>query len=190
MIDYTAYTTPEKWWKVHNAFRESQVKEMIKLFPKEVPEEDSSGKRDSANKFRTFITRNTKGADIFKDWDTLEMRLGLSDITGVDMKTGALRIELCQDGPGFWLSQHVDIKEKLMTLQIYLGEGKESWGTVLYAQPDQVFTELPFKSNTGWLGVLGEPVIHGVPKKKVDGVRKSVIINYVTSDWKDTDQLY
>ena len=118
------------------------------------------------------------------------MKMKMSDITGVDMKYGNLRIELCQDGPEFWLEQHVDIPEKLMTLQIYLDKGNENWGTVLYSQPDQVFMELPFKSNTGWLGVLGEPVIHGVPKKKVDGVRKSVIINYVTSDWKDTDQLY
>ena len=189
MIDYTPYTTPEKWWRVHKAFTEAQVKKMIKLFPEEVSE-NLSGRRASANKFRTFITRDSKGADIFKDWNTLEKKMKKSDITGVDMKYGNLRIELCQDGPEFWLEQHVDIPEKLMTLQIYLDKGNENWGTVLYSQPDQVFMELPFKSNTGWLGVLGEPVIHGVPKKKVDGVRKSVIINYVTSDWKDTDQLY
>ena len=37
------------------------------------------------------------------------------------MLKGKLRIELCADASGFWLEEHVDISEKLMTLQIYSG---------------------------------------------------------------------
>ena len=76
-----------------------------------------------------------------------------------------------------------------MTLQVYIGSGNSVWGTTIYSQPDVVYKNLPFIHNTGWLSVLGEPVLHGVMKNKVDGYRKSVIINYVT-DWKDTEQLY
>lgn len=188
MISLSPDTTPEKWWMVNEAFTKSQLKKIEKMFPEEVPE-NNSGKRDSANEFRKFVKEGTPEGKVFKDFATDEFKQHMTDVTGVDMHYGKLRIELCQDGPGFWLEQHVDIPEKLMTLQIYIGEGKPEWGTIIYSQPNVVYKQLEFKNNTGWLSVLGEPVLHGVPQKKVDGSRKSVIINYVT-DWRDTDQLY
>ena len=187
-MDYKKDTTPHNWWAVENVFTKKQITALLKEFPEEAKLE-YSGKRDANNAFRKFVTRNTKAGSIFKDWDTNQFKLHLSDVTGVDMREGKLRVELCMDGPGFWLETHADIPEKLMTLQVYLGKGETDWGTVIYSQPESVYRSLPFKENTGWLSVIGEPVLHGVPKEKVDGWRKSVIINYVT-DWNDTDQLY
>jgi hypothetical protein len=102
-----------------------------------------------------------------------------------------LRVELCQDGPGFYLDRHIDIPEKLITLQIYLGGGSDSWGTSLYDNDTGklVHTNL-FKHNTGWLTWAYGNVLHGVEKNMVDDTRRSVIINYVAGDWKDLDQLY
>ena len=33
-------------------------------------------------------------------------------------------------------------------------------------------------------------LIHGVEQNLVDGIRKSVIINYVVGNWRDKEQLY
>lgn len=189
MIDYTKYTTPENWWHVHKMFTDAKAKKIAKLYPEEV-EANISGKRATANEFRKFVKRGTPEGKVFAEYDKPEFRSYMTDLTGIDMMSGKLRVELVQDTEGFWLEEHVDIKEKLMTLQIYIGKGKQDWGTVIYTQPEQPLMTVPFKHNAGWLSVLGEPVLHGVPKKKVDGLRKSVIINYVTSDWRDLEQLY
>lgn len=188
MMDYKKDTTPHNWWAVENVFTKRQITALLKEFPEEA-ELEYSGKRDSNNDFRKFAKRGTKLGNIFKEWNNNEFKMHITDVTGVDMSQGKLRVELCMDGPGFWLETHADIPEKLMTLQVYLGEGEENWGTVLYSQPETVYKELPFIQNTGWLAVMGEPVLHGVSQNVVDNWRKSVIINYVR-DWRDTDQLW
>jgi hypothetical protein len=37
--------------------------------------------------------------------------------------------------------------------------------------------------------VAGQDTWHGVPKQKFEGVRKNLIINYVTSDWQSVGEL-
>ena len=188
MLSLSPDTTPHKWWLVNKAFTDRQAKKIEKMFPEETSP-NKSGQRALGNEFRKFIKRDTPEGKVFADFNKDAFKHHMTDVTGVDMLQGKLRIELCADGPGFWLEQHVDIPEKLMTLQVYIGSGNSVWGTTIYSQPDVVYKNLPFINNTGWLSVLGEPVLHGVMKNKVDGYRKSVIINYVT-DWKDTEQLY
>jgi hypothetical protein len=55
----------------------------------------------------------------------------------------------------------------------------------------KLFYTNEFRHNTGWMSFGGSPLIHGVEKNaQVDGARRSIIINYVVGDWKDTHQLY
>ena len=187
MLSLSPDTTPHRWWTVNKAFTDRQSEKIEEMFPDDPAK--GTGTRSSINKFRKFVKRDTPEGKVFSEYNKDSFKAHITDVTGVDMLQGALRIELCLDGSGFWLDQHVDIPEKLMTLQVYIGGGNSVWGTHLYTQPDVLYKALPFIHNTGWLSVLGEPVLHGVPKNKVDGLRKSVIINYVT-DWKDTEQLY
>ena len=188
MLSLSPDTTPHKWWTVNKAFTDNQANKILKMFPED-PNPHDTGKRDAVNKFRKFIKKDTPEGKVFAEFNKDSFKHHITDVTGVDMLKGKLRIELCADASGFWLEEHVDIPEKLMTLQIYLGSGNSVWGTTLYTQPGVVYKSLPFIHNTGSLSVLGEPVIHGVMKNKVDGYRKSVIINYVV-DWRDTEQLY
>jgi len=37
--------------------------------------------------------------------------------------------------------------------------------------------------------MAGKDTWHGVPKQNIQGVRKNIIINYVTSDWKSIHEL-
>ena len=83
----------------------------------------------------------------------------------------------------------LDIPEKLITMQIYLQGGKPAWGTSIYRKVG-IFQTVPFVHNTGWLSLNKSPLIHGVRENVVDGIRKSVIINYVVGEWRDKEQLY
>ena len=163
---------------------------ILRHYPAVCPDVPHTGQRSSANQFRMFVTRShtPEIAGLFENFNTNESRDYFTDLTGVDCSAGLLRIELCQDSPGFWLQNHVDIPEKLITLQIYLGAGRRGWGTKLLWPTGDI--TVPFEHNTGWLSHQNARVLHGVPEKTVDGVRKSVIINYVSGDWADVDQLY
>ena len=186
---YRIYKVPIRWLHVVQCWTDDTPDRLLEYFPKSATV-DYDGRRASANEFRTFVTRSRTPelAELFRDFDTPEARECFTDLTAVDCSAGKLRIELCQDGPGFWLENHIDIQEKLITLQIYLGEGKQTWGTQLVWDNGQI--TVPFEHNTGWLGNKNTKIVHGIPKKIVDGIRKSVIINYVVGDWNDKEQLY
>lgn len=182
---------PVKWYKVTKGFSDEHANALLEYFPEPIKSE-YTGKRDGANDFRVFVTRKTSPelAELFSYYNTNQSRDYFSNITGVDCSEGHLRIELCQDSPGFWLEPHCDIPEKLITLQIYLDTGKQDWGTSIYNKSQDIYCTIPFVHNTGWLTNANSKCIHGVQKNKVDGIRKSVIINYVFGAWRDKDQLY
>ena len=182
------YKHNKKWTHVNKAFSTSFSKRILDLFPDPFYSLNSSGKRDGSNEYRSFITSSHEGYQLFEVWNTNYAKQKLSDISGVDCTRGKLRIELCQDAPGFWLEKHIDIPEKLITLQIYLGRGKQEWGTTIYDHKDTI--TVPFIHNSGWMTYADSKCIHGVEPGAVDGVRRSIIINYVVGDWRDTDQLY
>jgi len=180
-----------KWTRINKAFSDDFADKLMTLFPQPVFV-DYVGKRDGANDIRTFITRKStpEFAKLFDDWNTTDARAYFTEVSGVDCSNGQLRIEACQDGPGFYLENHIDIPEKLMTLQIYLGEGDSIWGTSLYNNDQTLYNLVEFKHNTGYLFSKTSQLIHGVTKGAVTGIRRSILINYVVGDWNDTDQLY
>lgn len=185
-------TIPGDWVSVKTAFRVPLAEKLLKFFP-DPSDIDHDGRRASSNEFRTFITRDQTPqlADFFQDWDTAEAREYFTALTGVDCSAGKLRIELCQDTAGFYLERHYDIPEKLITLQVYLGHGPYNWGTSFYDNDTRelVFTNR-YRHNSGWLTWANGKILHGVEPGIVNGLRRSIIINYVVGDWQDTDQLY
>lgn len=188
----TYKTDPAPWVEVKRAFDDDFANMLLDHFP-EPYSVDYNGERACTNKFRKFITRTDTPelAEIFKHWDTAESRDYFTEISGRDCSQGLLRIELCQDGPGFYLDKHIDINEKLITLQVYLGEGDISWGTTIYNADHTIYHTNEFRHNTGWMSFKESPLLHGVEKSvAVNGQRRSIIINYVVGDWRDTDQLY
>ena len=99
----------------------------------------------------------------------------MTDVTGVDMLQGKLRIELCADGPQFLARTTCRYpSEKLMTSQVYIGSGNSVWGTTIYLN-DVVYKNLALIHNTGWLSVLGEPVLHGVMKIRLTDTEKVLL---------------
>jgi hypothetical protein len=183
---------PAPWCDVKLAFDDNFAEMLLEHFPQPYSV-DYTGARSCTNKFRKFVTRveTPELAKMFEDWQHDDCREYFTNISGNDCSTGHLRIELCMDGPGFYLDRHIDIPEKLITLQVYLGEGNDTWGTSIYDAQHKLFYTNEFRHNTGWMSFGGSPLIHGVEKNaQVDGARRSIIINYVVGDWKDTHQLY
>jgi len=47
----------------------------------------------------------------------------------------------------------------------------------------------PAGFNSGFIFVPSDKTWHGFEKRPINGVRKSLIINYVTQDWRSREEL-
>ena len=109
-----------------------------------------------------------------------------------DLAGTYVRLEYAQDIDGFWLEPHTDLGVKRFTMLIYLNEGGshgDDRGTDLFAAPDRWAKRAPFEDNTALIFVPGGDTWHGMSKRPIAGVRRSVIMNYVTQDWRAREQL-
>ncbi len=115
----------------------------------------------------------------------------LHDSFAADLDDTFLRLEYAQDVDGFWLQPHTDLGVKKFTCLIYLsdGPGHETLGTDIYETPTQHFGVSPFKPGAAMIFVPGDNTWHGFEKRPIEGVRRSVILNYVTRDWRERGQL-
>ncbi len=102
-----------------------------------------------------------------------------------------LRLEYAQDIDGFWLEPHTDLGVKKFTCLIYLSDlpVHDELGTDIYADKDTHFGCSPFKQGSAMIFVPSDKTWHGFEKRPINGLRKSVILNYVTRDWRAREQL-
>ncbi len=110
---------------------------------------------------------------------------------GAPLDQTYLRLEYAQDIDGFWLQPHTDLGVKKFTCLIYLsqGPGHELLGTDIYASPEEHVGASPFIRNSAMIFVPGSNTWHGFEKRPIQGVRRSVILNYVTPEWRAREQL-
>lgn len=122
-----------------------------------------------------------------------EVSKSIEQTTGTDLSDGHLRIEYCQDTEGFWLEPHTDIFVKKFTMLVYLSDdsGLAEAGTNIFeGPPDHKYVgSAPYGKNKGVIFIPAENTWHGMGQHPFTGVRKSIIINFVTSDWQEKDQL-
>jgi hypothetical protein len=85
----------------------------------------------------------------------------------------------------------VDLGVKKFTMLIYLNESddQDDLGTDLYRDHETWAKRTPFVSNTALVFVPGDNTWHGLARRPIAGVRKSVIMNYVTDAWVARGQL-
>lgn len=127
-------------------------------------------------------------AEAFQDPETVAL---FEDATGADLDGCCLRIEYAQDLGGFWLKPHTDLGVKKLTLLVYLADeaGQEDLGTDIYRDAGTWAKRSPFVRGAALLFVPSDHTWHGFEPRPFAGVRKSVIINYVTSEWRAREQL-
>ncbi len=106
----------------------------------------------------------------------------------IDLSGSLLRLEYCMDVGDFWLEPHTDIFVKKFTMLLYLsaGPGSDNCGTDVLAveAPHALVGEAPFGFNQGTLFIPAADTWHGFHRRRIVGVRKSIIVNYVTDDWR------
>jgi hypothetical protein len=102
-----------------------------------------------------------------------------------------LRVEYAQDVDGFWLEPHTDLGVKAFTMLLYLSKDirHRGLGTDIYDADKRHVGCSPFVPNTAMVFVPSDNTYHGFEPRKIEGVRKSVIINYVTQEWRAREQL-
>ena len=114
----------------------------------------------------------------------------IMDATGAKLEGTYVRIEYAIDVSGFWLEPHTDLGVKSYTMLHQLGRpGQEDLGTDVYADRETWVERVPFGWNTAFIFVPSDKTWHGFEARKIMAPRRSVIINYVTDEWRAREQL-
>ncbi len=158
--------------------------------------EGVSGKRELHNPTRRYFDAETCGrfavcAAVGEAFQAAEVARSIERLTEARVDGGYVRIEHAQDLDGFWLQPHTDLGVKTFTMLIYLagGPGQEDLGTDLYRDAATWAKRTDFTDNTALVFVPGDNTWHGLERRPLAGVRKSIIMNYVTDDWRERGQL-
>ncbi len=158
--------------------------------------EDTLGRRETHNSSRLFFGVEARAK--YPVCEALASALQservvdkLEKICDVDLRGGHLRIEYCLDTEGFWLEPHTDIGAKLFTMLIYLSEdpGSEAWGTDILDRDLKIVATTPYRRNAGLIFIPGADTWHGFHKRPIQGVRRSLIVNYVKPEWRGRHEL-
>ena len=156
------------------------------------------GRRETNNSSRIFFSPENQAryqicktvAQAFGDTLVVE---ALGQIVGCELSAGKLRIEYCRDVDGFWLEPHLDIAVKMLTMLVYLSDDPNlsDAGTDIYDDSPEhnLVVSAPYAKNKGLIFKPGANTWHGLSKRPIRGVRRSLIINFVSSDWRQTEEL-
>jgi hypothetical protein len=188
--------TPYPHWLLDGVFPPGMT-EALRRLPFASPDLGGvSGKRELHNDQRRYIDADNIArfdvcaavADAFQSSDVVA---AIEAATGAALGGGYLRLEYAQDADGFWLEPHTDLGVKLVTMLIYLCDSPEQaeLGTDMFSDPLTWARRPPFIDNTALVFVPGPNTWHGLTPRRISGVRKSIIMNYVTNDWRDREQL-
>ena len=187
---------PYPHWFLDTVFP-SEAIELLQDLPFPAPALDGvSGTREAHNATRVYFDLHNRqrfavcGA-VAEAFQSPEMVAHLQKACGADLEGTYLRIEYAQDTDGFWLEPHTDIGVKRFTLLVYLSddEGHEDLGTDIYADAGTWLGRSPFAPNKAMIFVPSDHSWHGFEPRPINGVRKSLIINYVTTEWRAREQL-
>ena len=155
-----------------------------------------SGKRELHNDTRAYFdAHNMAEYKVMRHVaEALQSKLTtdlIADLLDAPIDNTYLRLEYAQDVDGFWLEPHTDLGVKKFTCLIYLseGEGHEKLGTDIYETREKHFGASPFIHNSAMVFIPGDNTWHGFEKRPIHGVRKSIILNYVTPEWRAREQL-
>lgn len=157
-----------------------------------------NGRRETNNSRRIYFTRDNQAAfpvcrEVVDAFGNASVKAAIARITGADLARTLLRIEYCLDTDGFWLEPHTDILVKKFTMLVYLSDDPRlaDAGTDIYEGPPDFkrVGSAPYAMNKGLIFIPGPTSWHGVAQRPLPAVRKSIIINYVMPDWRDTWEL-
>jgi hypothetical protein len=192
----THNTTPYPHWFLEECLPAAAGDE-IRALPFEAPTLGGiSGKRELHNATRTYFDAPNRARfsiveAISAGFQSPELTGRIASHFGTDLAGSYLRIEYAQDTGGFWLEPHTDLGVKVFTMLLYMSTDPrhESLGTDIYDADKKHVARSPFKANAALIFVPSTNTFHGFEPRDIPGVRQSLIINYVTNEWRAREQL-
>jgi hypothetical protein len=194
--DAQHFAAPYPHWLLRGVFPAS-VFETLKAMPFPVAELGGiSGTREAHNADRVYFSGANLNdfsacravAEAFQAPETVEL---FNEVFGGNLHDTLVRIEYAQDTDGFWLKPHTDIGVKMFTMLIYMSDDPRhaDLGTDIYADEQTHVGRTPFLPNSAMIFIPSDRTWHGFERRPIDGVRRSIIVNYVTNAWKAREQL-
>ena len=188
--------SPYRHWILRQCLPADVVDTVLGL-PFEAPPLDGvSGKRELHNNTRKYFDAENMGrypvAKAFNEaFQSRTVTDHIEKHFGTNLEGSYLRVEIAQDTNGFWLEPHSDLGVKLFTMLLYTSKDPNhaDLGTDIYDADKKHVGRSPFESNAALVFVPSNITFHGFEARKIEGVRKSVIINYVTNEWRAREQL-
>lgn len=190
------FDSPYQHYLLEDCLPEGTVGEIAAL-PFEAPELGGvSGKRELHNQTRVYF--DAENRERFEVCNNVAAAFQSAAVTGfydnelgIDLSGSYVRIEYAQDTGGFWLEPHTDLGVKLFTLLLYVSDdpAHADLGTDIYDTEKRHVARSPFAPNHALLFVPSDITYHGFEPRTVEGVRKSIIVNYVTDEWRAREQL-
>lgn len=192
----TASSTPYRHWLLRHALP-TGVADAIAELPWMPPTvSDTLGKRETNNATRNYFDADAQSdhevcAAVASAFQSKALTGAIERTCDVSLSGSSLRIEYCQDADGFWLEPHTDIGVKRFTMLIYLSKGPDcaDWGTDVLDENRQLAARAPYAFNEGLIFIPARNTWHGFARRPIQGVRKSIIVNYVSPEWRARHEL-
>jgi hypothetical protein len=191
-----ANATPSRHWFLSNCLPDAAATELRGL-PFAPPALGGlSGKRELHNATRVYFDVDNRAKypvveAVSAGFQSPELTKKIETFFGTSLKGSYLRIEYAQDTGGFWLEPHTDLGVKVFTMLLYMSVDPRhaDLGTDIYDAEKKHVGRSPFTPNGALIFVPSNDTFHGFEPRDIVGVRQSVIINYVTEEWRAREQL-
>ncbi len=155
-----------------------------------------SGRRELHNDQRIYFTpavidAHPAAARVARLFQDAEVVAALAEAAEAPLHKVRLRIEYALDIDGFWLEPHTDLGVKALSLLIPLPVGRRQvdLGTDLYRAPGIWARRAAFARGAALAFRPSDRSWHGFEPRPIRGVRRSLIVNYVTPAWRSREQL-
>lgn len=189
-------TVPYTHWFLNDCLPPALLDDVVNL-PIDAPDiGDQSGTRELHNATRVYFDEANNSSHsccgaLASALQSRQITNTISDVFNVNLHGTCLRIEYAQDTGKFWLEPHSDIGVKVFTLLIYLAaeESSENLGTDIYDANKKPVGRAPFEANNALVFVPASNTFHGFEPRVIKGIRKSLVVNYVTDEWRAREQL-
>ena len=189
----TTYSNPFPHWELDSPFTDELINELNDVNISDSPRSfDGTRAADAGGdgldgKLRVFLESDnsenlSNGMELIEDLRDKDVIESIQDKIKKDLSNSFIRIEYISDRKGFWLKPHLDIKEKLMTMMLFINtyDESEKLGTDFYDTDMKLVKTVPYRHNTGYFFASGNNTWHGLEKKEIKIERRCMQINYVT----------
>ena len=189
----TTYSNPFPHWELDSPFTNELINELNEVNISDAPRSfDGTRAADAGGdgldgKLRVFLESDnsenlSNGMELIEDLRDKDVIESIQDKIKKDLSNSFIRIEYISDRKGFWLKPHLDIKEKLMTMMLFINtyDESEKLGTDFYDTDMKLVKTVPYRHNTGYFFASGNNTWHGLEKKEIKIERRCMQINYVT----------